>query len=323
LSERDNEAEGKILMASTTNPLFWAAFLLVVLCLILLDLGLFHRKSHSVRIREAAIWSAVWVALSLSFGVGVYLYFGAQKGLEFFAGYVVEYALSVDNLFVFILIFSYFKVPNHLHHKVLFWGILGALVMRLVFIFVGTALIYRFHWILYIFGAFLLYTGIKMLRQGETEVDPGKNFLVKSFRRLLPMTQDYVAGHFWLKNQGKLLFTPLALVLITVESTDLLFAVDSIPAVFGVTTDRFIVYTSNICAILGLRSMYFLLAAALDKYTYLGTGVALVLIFIGLKMIAGFYYELSTGISLAVIAVVLGTSVLISLWRKPKPASQE
>ncbi len=300
---------------STADPIFWIAFFAIVLLLMALDLGLFHRKAHAVRIREALGWSAVWVTVSLSFGAGVYFYFGPRKGIEFFAGYVIEYALSVDNLFVFILLFSYFAVPARLHHLVLFWGILGALLMRLVFILIGTALIARFHWILYLFGALLVFTGSKMLREKETEVDPDKNPVVRLFRRMLPMSSDYGSGGFVVKRSGKLFFTPLALVLVAVETTDLVFATDSIPAVFGVTTDPFIVYTSNVCAILGLRSMYFLLAAAIDRFVYLGFGVGLVLIFIGVKMLAGFAYEISTELSLCVVALILAGAIIISLIR--------
>jgi tellurite resistance protein TerC len=305
-------------MHSTANPLFWAGFFVVVLLLMTIDLGLFHRKAHAVGIREAAVWTAIWVALSGAFGIGVYYFFGHQKGLEFFAGYLIEYALSIDNVFVFVLIFSYFAVPQHLHHRVLFWGILGALIMRLIFILVGTELIRHFHWILYIFGVFLVFTGVKVLRQGDAEVEPDKNPVVRFFRSRVPMTTGYDQPGFLLRRAGKTLMTPLALVLITVETTDLVFAMDSIPAVFGVSTDRFVVYTSNVCAILGLRSLYFLLAAAIGRFAYLGIGVGLVLVFIGLKMLAGMVYELPIGISLAVVATLLAGSVVLSLIKPPR-----
>jgi tellurite resistance protein TerC len=305
---------------STANPVFWIAFFAVVLLLMAVDLALFHRKAHAVTVREASVWTAIWVALSLTFGAGVHFYFGPQKGVEFFAGYVIEYALSVDNLFVFILLFSYFAVPARLHHKVLFWGILGALVMRLAFILIGTALIGRFHWILYVFGAFLVFTGARMLRGKEAEMEPGKNPIVRFFRRMVPMVSGYDTGTFHVRHAGKMLFTPLALVLVAVETTDLVFATDSIPAVFGVTTDPFIVYTSNVCAILGLRSMYFLLAAAIGRFAYLGIGVGLVLTFIGLKMLVAIRYQISTGLSLCVVAAILAGSILISLVRPPQAA---
>jgi tellurite resistance protein TerC len=307
-------------MHRTTNPLFWIGFFVVVLMLMILDLVVFHRKSQSNTIRQATLWSAFWVALSLMFGIAVFLVFGQQKGLEFFAGYVVEYALSVDNLFVFILLFSYFGVPPKLHHRVLFWGILGALIMRLTFILVGTQLLQRFEWIIYIFGAFLVYTGFKTLRQGSTEVDPEHNPIVRLFRRAVPMTAGYGSERFFLSQNGRIVFTPLALVLVTVETTDLVFATDSIPAVFGVTKDPFIVYTSNVCAILGLRSMYFMLAAAIDRFTYLGTGVGLVLIFIGLKMLSEHFFLVPIWASLLVVAGILGGAISISLFRTASKA---
>jgi tellurite resistance protein TerC len=310
-------------MQSTANPVFWIGFFIAVLALMFLDLSVFHRKSRSKSIQEAALWSAFWVALSLLFGAGVFLVFGHQKGLEFFAGYVVEYALSVDNLFVFILLFSYFAVPANLHHRVLFWGILGALIMRLTFILIGTQLLQRFEWIIYIFGAFLVYTGFKTLRQGEAEVDPEHNPVVRLFRRAVPMTQGYDSEKFFVWKNGRILLTPLALVLVTVETTDLVFATDSIPAVFGVTKDPFIVYTSNVCAILGLRSMYFMLAAAIDKFSYLGTGVGLVLIFIGLKMLAEGVIQIPIWVSLLIVAGILAGAVCLSLLRPTGTASKE
>jgi tellurite resistance protein TerC len=303
---------------SIGSPLFWTGFLLVVFFLLLIDLGVFHRKAHAVGFKEALLWSATWVALSISFGTGVYLKFGAQKGLEFFAGYLIEYALSVDNIFVFILIFSYFSVPKRLHHRVLFWGILGALVMRLVFILVGAVLIQAFHWVLYIFGAFLVITGIKILKQGDTKVDPERNPLVRAFQRITPMVSGYEGGGFFVKRNGKLLATPLALVLVTVETTDVVFAVDSIPAIFGVSHDPFIVFTSNICAILGLRTMYFLLAAVVDRFAYLSVGLGTVLAFIGVKMLISGVYKIPITISLLVVASVLLGAVLLSLARPPK-----
>jgi len=296
--------------------------MVVVVFLLMLDLGVFHRHAHAVRPREALIWSCVWVALSVCFGIWIHYMFGAKPGLEFFAGYLIEKALSVDNIFVFIMIFSYFKVPSRLHHKVLFWGILGALVMRAALILSGAALIRRFEWILYLFGAFLIYTGYKMLREGETEVDPEKNPLVRKFQKVVPMAVGYGSGKFFVRQAGKLLATPLALVLITVETTDLMFATDSIPAIFGVTTDPFIVYTSNVCAILGLRAMYFLLAAVVDKFVYLSTGISVVLIFIGAKMLVIDFYDMPIGLSLVIVAVILSAAVVLSLLHPPKKPAE-
>ena len=304
---------------SIDNPWFFVAFIAVVLVLLAMDLGVYHRRAHAVTVKEALCWSLVWVVLSVLFGTWIYIQFGSKNGLEFFAGYLIEYALSVDNIFVFILIFSYFAVPSILHHRVLFWGILGALIMRAGFIFAGTALLHAFHWVMYIFGAFLVFTGIKLLLQkGETEVEPGHNPVVRLFQRLMPMSASYGDGSFFLKQAGKYVATPLALVLITVETTDLVFALDSIPAIFGITTDRFIVYTSNVCAILGLRSMYFLLAAVVDRFVYLGTGLGIVLSFIGVKMLLSDLYPIGIEASLLVVAVILAGSVILSLVKPQK-----
>ncbi len=305
-------------MHSIGTPFFWTSFVAVVLILLSIDLGIFNRHAHEVTIREAISWSSIWVLLSISFGVWVYSAFGRQYGLEFFAGYLIEYALSVDNVFVFIIIFSYFGVPHRLHHRVLFWGILGALIMRAVFITAGAALISSFHWVIYIFGAFLVFTSIKMLRQGDVEVSPERNPMVKLFQRIVPMTSGYESGRFFLKNQGKLVATPLALVLVTVEATDLVFATDSIPAIFGVTRDPFIVYTSNICAILGLRSMYFLLAAVIHRFAYLGTGLGIVLMFIGIKMLISGLYSIPIGFSLTIVVTILVGAAILSMLFPPK-----
>jgi tellurite resistance protein TerC len=300
--------------SSIGNPWFFGIFLAVVFVLMALDLGIFHRKAHAVQFKEALGWSLAWVTLSTLFGFWVYREFGRQAGLEFFTGYLVEYALSVDNIFVFILIFSYFSVPPKLHHRVLFWGILGALLMRGVFIFAGVRIIESFHWVIYIFGAFLVFTGIKILQQrGETKVEPGRNPIVRLFQRILPMSSTYGSGVFFLRQEGKWIATPLLLVLVTVETTDLVFALDSIPAIFGITKDGFIVFTSNICAILGLRSMYFLLAAVVDRFVYLGTGLGLVLAFIGMKMMLSDIYPIGIEPALLVVALILGTSVVLSL----------
>lgn len=300
---------------SAERPLFWVFFLAGVLVLLLVDLGLFHRRAEAVKLRRAAAWSGLMVLLSACFGLWVFSEFGRQKGLEFFAGYLIEYALSVDNIFVFILIFSYFSVPARFHHRVLFWGILGALVMRAALILAGAALLQAFHWIIYLFGAFLVYAGLKVFRQGSTQVQPQHNPVVRAFQRLLPMASGYETGGFIIRQGRKWLATPLALVLVTVESTDIMFALDSIPAIFAVTRDPFIVYTSNVCAILGLRSMYFLLAAVVDRFVYLGAGLGIVLIFVGTKMLLGNVYPIPIGASLSVVAVILAGSVLLSLWR--------
>ena len=279
-----------------------------------LDLGLFNRRAHTIRYREAWIWSGVWIALAMLFAALVFHHQGSQRGLEFVTGYLIELSLSVDNLFVFLLIFSYFKVPARYQHRVLFWGVLGALVMRLTMIFVGATLINRFGWIMYIFGAFLVYTGIKMFRQKETDIQPEHNPVVGLVTRFLPISHKYEEKRFFTKVEGRRTGTLLLLVLIVVEVTDLVFAVDSIPAIFAITTNTFIVYTSNVFAILGLRSMYFLLAGVVEKFQYLRTGLAIVLTFIGTKMLL-----VSTGlhipiwISLVFVAVVLLGSVAASL----------
>ena len=305
-------------MHSIGSPIFWTSFVAVVLVLLSIDLGVFHRHAHAVSVREATFWSIVWVVLSLSFGAWIYSRFGKQYGLEFYAGYLIEYALSVDNVFVFILIFSYFAVPPKLHHRVLFWGILGALIMRASFIMAGAALISTFHWMIYIFGAFLVFTGAKILRQGDAEVAPQRNPVVRLFQRVVPMAPGYESESFFLRYQGRFMATPLALVLVTVEVTDLVFATDSIPAIFGVTRDPFIVYTSNVCAILGLRSMYFLLAAVIRRFAYLGTGLGIVLMFIGIKMLIGGFYSIPIGFSLAIVAAILAGSAILSLLFPPK-----
>ena len=292
----------------------WVGFAAFILIMLSLDLGLFNRRAHSVTYREATIWSSVWVTLALIFAGLVFWRLGKDKGLEFVSGYLIELSLSVDNLFVFLLIFSYFKVPSRYQHRVLFWGVMGALVMRITMIFIGTALIESFHWVIYIFGAFLVYTGIKMFRQEETEIEPEQNPIVRLVTRYIPITRHYVGENFFTRVNGRLTGTLLLLVLVVVEVTDLVFAVDSIPAIFGVTTDRFIVYTSNVFAILGLRSLYFLLAGVVEKFHFLKSGLAIVLTFIGMKMLAGAVnIHIPTPIALGVVATVLVASVVASL----------
>jgi tellurite resistance protein TerC len=297
----------------------WIGFSLFIFTMLSLDLGLFNRKAHTIKYREAWLWSGVWVTLAMIFAGIVFYYLGTQSGFEFLTGYIIELSLSVDNLFVFLLIFSYFKVPAKFQHRVLFWGVMGALFMRLTMIFVGATLINRFHWIIYIFGAFLVYTGIKMFRQEEIDIQPEQNLLIRGVTRFLPITRHYEEEKFFTKANGKRTGTLLLLVLMVVEVTDLVFAVDSIPAIFAVTTNTFIVYTSNVFAILGLRSMYFLLAGVVEKFRYLRFGLAIVLTFIGLKMLAGAVgFHLSIKISLAFVALVLIGSVVASLVVSPE-----
>jgi tellurite resistance protein TerC len=302
----------------------WIVFTLFVLAMLALDLGVFHRSAHAVSIKEAAIWSGVWISLALAFNVIIFFWLGQQPALEYLTGYVIEKSLSVDNIFVFVLIFAYFKVPASYQHRVLFWGVLGALVMRAILILVGGVLLERFHWIIYIFGAFLIYTGIKMARQSEIEIHPDDNPLVKLMRRIFPVTADYHGEHFFVRNAGKLFATPLLIVLVLVESTDLIFAVDSIPAIFAVTSDTFIVYTSNVFAILGLRSLYFVLAGVIDKFYYLKLGLSVVLTFVGTKMLlvaAGI--KIPIYISLLVIIGVLTIAVVASLLRARRLAARQ
>jgi tellurite resistance protein TerC len=295
----------------------WVGFSVFIVLMLSLDLGLLNRKAHRIKYREAVIWSVVWVTLAMIFATLVFWYQGTVRGLEFLTGYLIELSLSVDNLFVFLLIFSYFKVPAKYQHRVLFWGVLGALVMRLTMIFVGAALINRFHWIIYIFGAFLIYTGIKMFKQEEMDIQPEDNPMVHLLTRYVPIARHYEEEKFFTRVNGRLTGTLLLLVLIVVEFTDLVFAVDSIPAIFAITTDTFIVYTSNVFAILGLRSMYFLLAGVVEKFQYLRMGLAIVLTFIGVKMIASFAVHIPIWASLIVVATVLLGSVAASLlWPK-------
>ncbi|HEY3228378.1 MAG TPA: TerC family protein [Roseiflexaceae bacterium] len=287
-----------------------------------LDLGVFHRAAHEVSLKEAAIWSAVWIALALSFNLVIYLWRGPEVGLQFFTGYLIEKALSVDNIFVFVLIFAAFGVPAVYQHRVLFYGILGALVMRGVLIGLGTALVSSFHWVLYLFGAFLIVTGIKMARHQTTEVHPGQNPLVRLLRRFFPVTAEYAGQHFFVRRDGRRWATPLLLVLLVVESTDLVFALDSIPAIFAITTDPFIVYTSNVFAILGLRALYFLLAGSVRRFAYLQLGLAAVLVFVGVKMVLADLYKIPIAVSLGVIATILATAIGASIARARREARQ-
>ncbi len=306
-------------MSHTTVLIFFNIFVLGMLAL---DLGVFNRKAHAITIKEAAIWSGVWVALSLLFCSALFIWESHTDGLEFLTGYLIEKALSVDNIFVFIMIFAYFGVPAKYHHKVLFWGILGALILRATFIVIGTALLSEFHWVMYVFGVILLYTGIKMFRSDTVEVHPEKNIVLKYCRKVFPVTENYVEGRFFARINRKLYLTPMFLVLIVIETTDIVFAFDSIPAIFAITQDPFIVYTSNICAILGLRALYFLLAGLMRRFEYLQTGVAVVLVYIAIKMLIMDIYKIPIAISLAGVILILGVSIIASIRKQKKEKSE-
>ena len=300
----------------------WVGFISGVLLMLALDLGLLHRRSREIHVREAAAWTFLWVSLSMGFAVVLNGWMGSQAAGEFVTGYVVELALSMDNVFVIALIFSYFGVPKHLQHRVLFWGILGAMLMRGGMIWIGVELVTRFHWVLYVLGAFLVFTGIKMLTGSDEEVEPEKNPCIRLARKCFPVHDQFDGQRFLTRVGGALALTPLALVLLMVETTDLVFAVDSIPAIFGVTQNPFVIFTSNIFAILGLRSLYFLLAGAMDYFSYLKYGLSLVLVFIGFKMLISFRYHLNTTLSLGIVAGILLFSVLASLVFKSPSAGQ-
>lgn len=311
----------------------WVGFNLFVLALLAIDLGVFHREAHEVSLREAAIWSVVWISLALLFNLGLYLFWdvimpnsslsASDAGLAFLTGYLIEKALSVDNIFVFVLIFSYFAVPPKYQHRVLFWGIIGALVMRGSMILAGAALIKQFHWVIWIFGVFLIFTGIRMATAQDEQIEPEKNPVVRLFRRFMPISDRYDGQKFLTRQNGVLMATPLLLVLVMVETTDLIFAIDSIPAIFAVTQDPFIVYTSNVCAILGLRALYFVLAGVVHLFHYLKLGLSVVLAFVGVKMllpdlsaaIVGVSWKIPTGVSLGVVATIIAVSIIASLVR--------
>jgi tellurite resistance protein TerC len=310
----------------TIELLWWAGFGAFVLTMLALDLGVFHRKAHEAKMREALTWSGTWVGLSLLFNLGIYLgwigaYAGAaarqQAALDFLTSYVIEYSLSVDNVFVFAVMFSYFAVPPVFQHKVLFWGILGALVMRAAMIFAGIALLHAFHWVIYLFGAILIFGGVKLWRNKEVEIDPQKNPLVRLVRRFMPVARGDHGQRFFIRENGALAATPLFVVLVLVEWTDLVFAVDSIPAVLAVTDDPFIVFTSNVMAILGLRSLYFALARIMQRFHLLHYGLAAILVFIGVKMLTADFYKVPTLVALGVVAGILVVSVIASLLRPP------
>jgi len=297
------------------QTLFWALFTLVVVALLGLDLGLQKRK-EAISIRKALVWSAIWITFALMFGVVLYFWQGRTASLEFATAYVIELSLSIDNLFIFLVIFRYFQVPSSDQHKVLFWGIVGAVVMRGIFIFAGVPLLRRFDWLMYGFGAFLIYSGIRF--DAGSEIDPEKSSALKLFRRFIPVTEDYEGGKFLVRRNSRLYATPLLVVLLLIETTDLLFATDSIPAVLAISLNLTVIFASNICAILGLRSMYFALAGMMEVFEYLHYGLAGVLIFIGIKMMIGHYYQIPTRVALPVVGTILLISVLASVLRKPQ-----
>ncbi len=303
----------------TTSLWYWIAFNAFILAMLALDLGVFHRRAHAIGMREALGWSVAWIAISLLFDVGIYVFAGRGPALAFLTGYLIEKSLSVDNLFVFAVLFGYFAVPARYQHKILFWGILGALLMRGVMIGLGAALIHRFSWVLYVFGGFLVLTGLRMLFTPETEMRPESNPVVRLFRRLLPVEPGYAGDRFFIRAEGRTLATRLFIVLLVIEVSDLIFAVDSIPAIFGVTTDPFIVYTSNVFAILGLRSLYFALANIIELFHFLKYGLAVVLVFIGVKMLIAAFWHIPITLALGIVVGVLLLSILASRLWPPEP----
>jgi len=302
--------------ATVGSPLLWTSFGVLILGMLFLDLAVFHRHAHQVRYQEALLWTLVWVSLAVVFNGAIYLRFGRQRGLEFLTGYLIEYALSVDNIFVFLLIFQYFAVPASFQHRVLSWGILGALITRLTFIFLGTTLLFRFEWLAFLFGVFLIGAGIKMISEQEVVVNPERNLILRIFRRFVPMVSENSGAKLLLRRDGVFYATPLLAVLVVVEATDVAFATDSIPAIFAITRDPFVIYTSNVFAILGLRSIYFLLLRAMSEFKYLKWGLGFVLVFVGIKMLVSEYWEIPIGTSLAVVGVLLAGSILVSMGRK-------
>ncbi len=296
-----------------TDDLWWFGFLAVVIGLLTLDLVVFNRKAHEVKLKEALLWSAFWISIALIFNVVIYYTRGGESAVQYFTAYIIEKSLSVDNLFVFLMLFTYFKVPAIYQHKVLFWGIVGALVMRMLFIFAGIALISKFHWMLYIFGAILIYSGVKMVKSKDVEVHPEKNPVLKLFRRFMPVTTEYHGASFFVRKDSRWYATPLIIVLLVIETTDVVFAVDSVPAVLAISRDAFIVYTSNIMAILGLRALYFALAGVMKLFRHLHYGLAAILVFVGFKMIAADMIHIPITLSLAVIGGVLAVSIAASV----------
>lgn len=298
--------------------LAWGGFTVFIIAMLALDLFVFQRKPHEIRVRESLLLTAFWIFIALSFNAGIALLRGHQLALEFLTGFLIEKSLSVDNIFIFLLIFNYFRVPSSLQPRVLFWGVLGAIVLRAVFVIAGIALIHAFHWVIYVFGGILVVTGIKMIFEKEEEIHPEHNPVLKIFRKFMPVTKNYEGDRFFVKREGRLFATPLLVVLLLVESTDVIFAVDSIPAIFAVTLDPFIVYTSNIFAILGLRALYFALAGVMCKVYYLSYGLAAILVFVGVKMLISDYYKIPIGFALGFIAFVLAVSIAVSFLKPPR-----
>lgn len=293
--------------------LLWTVFNIFILVMLVVDLVVLHKEDEEVSIKEALYWTGVWIALALIFGVGIYYYMGSATALDYYTGYLIEKSLSVDNIFVFLLVFSYFKVPAEYQHKVLFWGIFGALVMRLIFIFTGVALLDRFHWIIYVFGAFLVFTGIRLAMEKDKEVHPERNPVLLLVRRFFPTTKSYHGSKFFIRRMGKLIATPLFIVLVVIETTDLVFALDSIPAILAITRDEFIIYSSNAFAILGLRALYFAVSGIMRLFHYLHYGLSLILVFVGIKMLLSEFYHIPTPYALAFIALTLTVSVVASV----------
>lgn len=293
--------------------LLWTVFNIFIISMLIIDLTVFHNTEDKETIRRALIWTGVWIAMALLFGVGVYYFMGTQIALDYYTGYLIEKSLSVDNIFVFLLVFSYFQVPAEYQHKVLFWGIFGALIMRLLFILLGVALLQQFHWIIYIFGAFLVFTGIKLAREKDKEVHPEKNPVLKLFRRFYPTTKSYHGSQFFIRRMGKFMATPLFIVLIVIETTDVVFALDSIPAILAITQDEFIIYSSNAFAILGLRALYFAVSGVMRLFHYLHYGLSLILVFVGIKMLLSELYHIPTPYALGFIAITLAISIIASI----------
>jgi tellurite resistance protein TerC len=298
--------------------LLWVIFNIFVVTMLALDLGVFHRTAHVINVREALAWCALWITLAMLFNLGIYFWHGSEPALEFLTGYLLEYSLSVDNIFVFVMIFTYFRVPYLHQHKVLFWGIVGALVMRALFIGVGITLIQKFHWVIYLMGGFLILTGIKMATQKGEQINPERNPVLRLIRRFLRVTENYEGGDFFVRRSGQIFATPLFIVVLVVETTDVIFAVDSIPAILAITLDPFIVYTSNVFAILGLRALYFALAGVVRLFHYLPYGLSLILVFVGIKMLLVDIYKIPIGMALGTVAAVLAISVIASIVYPPK-----
>ncbi|MCF7805144.1 MAG: TerC family protein [Candidatus Marinimicrobia bacterium] len=304
------------------DTLLWIGFNIFVLIMLAIDLGVFNREAHKITVRESLIWTAVWIGLALLFNAGIWYYSGTDKALEFLSGYLIEKSLSMDNLFVFLVIFTYFKVSKEFQHKVLFWGIIGALVFRALFIFAGVALINKFHWLIYVLGIFLLYTGFKMAFQSDHDVDVEKNPMLNLVRKIFPVTGQYRGDRFFIKEQGKLFATPLFIVLVMIETTDVMFAVDSIPAILAISRDPFIVYSSNVFAILGLRALFFALAGIMELFEYLHYGLAAILGFVGMKMLLSEWVHLPVWLALTVIAIILTVTITTSVYHGKKQSPE-